>query len=684
MEKIEKILFITLSNIGDVILTLPTLDYLRERFPEAKITVMSGSRPAEIFENNPLVQRLIIYDKNSSISSKIKLFFSLSREKFDLVVDLRNSFMGAVLPAKHKTSPFLRIGKNIQHMRDKHLYRLLCIKGVLSNKEDIIKEMKRRLLNLSLYIEPEDDEYIKGILKENDIDYSDNIIVLSIGARSHIKRWPKDKFAELLKKLAEELKAKIVLVGDKEDMVTAEYVLENSPLKAINLCSKTNLAELACVLRRAKLLITNDSANLHLAGYLNVPTLGIFGPTDENKYGPWADSSLVVKKDIFCRPCNKAQCFHGDVRCLSIINTQEVADKVKSILSGEIDSKLGKNIFKRILVVRTDRIGDVLLSTPVFKALRKNYPDVFMSVMVSPYAKEVVEGNPYIDEVIIYDKDNKHRSWRRSIKFARRLKKRDFDLTLILHPTNRVHIVTFLAGIPRRIGYNRKLGFLLTEKIKHMKQYGQKHETEYVLEMLKPLGIGEFDSKLFMPLKDSAEEWVKTLLKKEGLDRGHKILAINPGASCVSKVWPAERFAETADRLIEENHFKVILVGALGDIKIAQSVISKMRNPVVNLAGKTTVSELASIIKRCSIFISNDSGPVHIASALGVPVISIFGRSEKGLGPLRWAPLGKMSVYLHKPAGCIECLAHNCRRQFICLKNITVDDVMREVRQLTK
>ena len=105
-----------------------------------------------------------------------------------------------------------------------------------------------------------------------------------------------------------------------------------------------------------------------------------------------------------------------------------------------------KNDFKRILVVRTDRIGDLLLSTPVIQALRQNYPDAYIAAMVSPYAKEIVEGNPYLDEVIIYDKDFKHKSWARSMKFASRLRKKRFDLALILHPTNRVHLITFFAG----------------------------------------------------------------------------------------------------------------------------------------------------------------------------------------------------------------------------------------------
>jgi ADP-heptose:LPS heptosyltransferase len=109
-----------------------------------------------------------------------------------------------------------------------------------------------------------------------------------------------------------------------------------------------------------------------------------------------------------------------------------------------------------------------------------------------------------------------------------------------------------------------------------------------------------------------------------------------------------------------------------------------MRHSAVNLAGKTSVSQLASILKRCRLFISNDSGPVHIASALGVAVISIFGRNQKGLSPDRWAPLGKNARVLHKEVGCVECLAHNCVKDFICLKAITAEDVIRVADSLLK
>jgi ADP-heptose:LPS heptosyltransferase len=239
-----------------------------------------------------------------------------------------------------------------------------------------------------------------------------------------------------------------------------------------------------------------------------------------------------------------------------------------------------------------------------------------------------------------------------------------------------VHLLTFLAGISKRVGYDRKLGFLLTERIPHTKERGEKHELEYNLDLLRYLKIEIRDKRLFMPVKKESEEWAIDFLKQEGIKADDKLLAINPAASCPSKVWPFDRFAEVADRLAQKYDFKILLVCGSKDLLIAESVMKNMRSSVISLAGKTSVSQLASLLKRSSLFISNDSGPVHIASAVGTPVISIFGRKQKGLSPRRWGPVGVKDKVLHKDSGCIECLAHNCKKHFACLKAISVDDVV--------
>lgn len=668
-------------------MTLPVLDLLRLNFPESKITVVAGPRPKEIFQDNPNINRFIIYNKQARLREKLRLFNNLRGEGFDLIVDLRNSLFGMLLPAKYKTSPFLIIPKNIKHMRDRHIYKIQNPKSKIKNKSKIqISNIETK----SLFISQQDEEYINQTLKENNIGPQDKIVMIAAGARSHIKRWSKEKFVKLIALLQEEFAVKIILVGDKDDVFINEYITQHSPGAILDLSAKTTLNQLAYLLKKARLLIGNDSAVLHLGSYLNIPIVAIFGPTNEEKYGPWSQVKTIVKKEIFCRPCAKALCKLGTLDCMSLIQVEDVLRAIRKVLITDYRlppacRQAGTDYrYKRILIVRTDRIGDVLLSTPVIKALRDAWPYAYIAMIVSPYAKEIVEGNPFLDEVIIYNKDGKHRSALRTIKFALNLKKKKFDLAVILHPTNRVHLVSFLAGIKRRIGYDRKLGFLLTDKIKHSKQLGEKHEVEYSLDLVRYLGIMPEDKNLFMPIKPASEVWVEELFKQEKIGQTDKLLAIHPGASCLSKVWPSERFADVADRLTQNYGFKVLIISGAKDIALAQNVMKNMHHPVINLAGKTSVSQLASLLKRCQLFISNDSGPVHIASSVGTPVISIFGRDQEGLSPRRWGPVGLKDRILHKEVGCIECLAHNCAKEFICLKAIVVDEVLKVADSILK
>ncbi|MBM3246865.1 MAG: glycosyltransferase family 9 protein, partial [Candidatus Omnitrophica bacterium] len=400
---VKKILFISLSNIGDAILTLPALDFLRQKFPESKITVMAGPRPKELFCGNPHIDRLIVYDKRARLKEKIKLFRQLNKEKFDLVADLRNSFFGAFLSARYRTSPLRFVPKNIRHMKDRHLYRI-------RDTECRAQEAKKHLLS----IKPEDEAYIQKVLEENNIKKEDRIVVVAAGARSHIKRWAKEKFAELISSLIKEFGVRAVLVGDKDDIAINKYISEHMPQPLLDLTGKASLAQAAALLKRARLLITNDSAVLHLGSYLDIPIVALFGPTDELKYGPWSRTCAVVKKGIFCRPCEKAQCRFGTLECLNLVKVEDVLRQVREMLNSKFQITNSKQIpnskskipnqYKRILIARTDRIGDVVLSTPVIQALRQAYPSSYIAMMVSPSAKDIVEGNPYLDEVIIYDK----------------------------------------------------------------------------------------------------------------------------------------------------------------------------------------------------------------------------------------------------------------------------------------
>ncbi|OPX29277.1 MAG: lipopolysaccharide heptosyltransferase II [Candidatus Omnitrophica bacterium 4484_171] len=335
----------------------------------------------------------------------------------------------------------------------------------------------------------------------------------------------------------------------------------------------------------------------------------------------------------------------------------------------------------RILIVRTDRMGDVVLSTPVIRNIREAYPDSHIAFMCRPYTREILEGNPYLDEVIVYDKYGKHRSFLSSLCFSFLLRKKRFDLALILHPTNRAHMITFFAGIRVRAGWNRKMGFLLTRKLPHTKQLGQKHEMEYTLDLLKLIDVPVKYKDMFFPLKDESISYVKSVFSEYGVSDSDKIVVIHPSASCASKRWPQDYFIKLIKFIKDNFKSKIIIISAKDQAQYADKIINESAG-LIDMRGKLILSRLGALLREADIFISNDSGPVHIAAALGTPVISIFGRNDRGLSPKRWRPLGDKAFFMHKDVGCNPCLAHNCTKGFLCLKAVKPDEVFSLVKKI--
>ncbi|MBU1121860.1 MAG: lipopolysaccharide heptosyltransferase II [Candidatus Omnitrophica bacterium] len=337
---------------------------------------------------------------------------------------------------------------------------------------------------------------------------------------------------------------------------------------------------------------------------------------------------------------------------------------------------------KKILIIRTDRLGDVILSTPVITNLRQAYPQAHIAFMCRPYTLDAIEGNPHLNEVIVYDKYGRHKSMLATFKFALRLRKNKFDWAIILHPTNRAHLIAFFAGIPLRIGWNKKMGWLLTKKMPHKKQEGKKHEVEYTLDILKPLKVPIVDKTTYFPIKEDAEKKIEDMLNTSGLIPDEKFIVIHPSASCLSKKWPQAYFSELIKIINDKIDLKIIIVTAKEDIQFGNQLVQE--HNTIDFRGKLTLPQMGSLLKRAVLFISNDSGPVHIASSLNTPVISIFGRKNPGLSPTRWKPRGKKSTYFHQDVGCTVCLAHNCKQSFLCLKKVYPEEVAKKALQYIK
>lgn len=316
-SKVKRILFITLSNIGDIILTTPAIRVLSENFPDARIDVMVGPNGAELFKKHPAIFKVITYNKHIPMSDKRRLIKKLRRTKYDLIVDMRNSLFPFLVGARYRTSPIQVPPKSIKHKKHQHLWKLSSIGLDVPDAPFYI------------HIAPEDNEYIDRIIIGLDIDRS--TVAICPGAKSEIKRWPSKNYTELTGMLIKHLNTKIIMVGDNSDSLLIKEIIASFKNNVVDLSGKTTLCQLASLLKRCDLLITNDSAPLHIAGAVGTKVLAIFGPTDPELYGPTGNEDRVVRRMLHCRPCGKAQC-EFEHECMRYITADKVFQVAKEML----------------------------------------------------------------------------------------------------------------------------------------------------------------------------------------------------------------------------------------------------------------------------------------------------------------------------------------------------------------
>lgn len=308
----------------------------------------------------------------------------------------------------------------------------------------------------------------------------------------------------------------------------------------------------------------------------------------------------------------------------------------------------------KILVIRTDRIGDVVLTTPALRALRRCFPEARISLLVTPATLDLVRGHPDVDEVLVDDRSGRHAGVPGFWRLLRDIRRARFDVVINFHPKKRTNLLSFFSGIPRRIGYaNDKFGCLLTDRVPDIRPHGQKHEARYCLELLESLGVSP-DQELLprIVLQQEAQQQIGPLLESFEVKSGsEKIIALHLGASCPSKRWPVRYFADVVRGIAQRVPAVFCIVGTPDQRDLATALRTELGSSAVvhDMLGRTSVALMCSLINRCDLLISNDSGPVHVAAALGVPVISIFTRNQPGINPERWRPLGPKSHYLAPP-----------------------------------
>ena len=331
----------------------------------------------------------------------------------------------------------------------------------------------------------------------------------------------------------------------------------------------------------------------------------------------------------------------------------------------------------RILVVRTDRIGDVLLSTPVLEALRLKYPEAHIAMLVSKGSKEVVEGNPFLNETLVDEGE-------KASKLAKRLKAKRFDTAVVLHPTPRLAWALSRAGIPLRVGTGyRGYSFLFTQRVYEHRKTALRHELEYNLSLAEALGASLTDpqAKIFLSSEDRA--WAKERLAKAGVKEGERLVGIHPGSGGTARDWKPEKFGELGERIQKELDARAVVTGVEAEKDLADIVASKMSRSPVMIIGETNLKQLTAVLEREAAFISNSTGPMHLAAAVGTPVVALFP-PIRACSPKRWGPWGKgHKVILPKVPECKKCVETKCR-YCDCMDMITVDEVFIAVKEALK
>ncbi|MBI4707420.1 MAG: lipopolysaccharide heptosyltransferase II [Candidatus Omnitrophica bacterium] len=331
----------------------------------------------------------------------------------------------------------------------------------------------------------------------------------------------------------------------------------------------------------------------------------------------------------------------------------------------------------RIIIFNVNWLGDVLFSTAAIRNIRRNFPDSYIACVIPSRCHHILKGNPHLDEIIIFDEKDKRSGVIEKINFIRSLKEKKFDMAFLLHRSFTRALICRLAGIPVRHGYfTKKRGFLLSKKIPLPKK-DSLHRIDFYLNLIKGAGFKVGDRFLEFFLEDSDVKFVDDFLKKNSIGQDDFTVVLNPGGNWMLKRWPKEYWAELADRLIGGFGAKVIITGSPADMPLVAAIKKLMKNAPVITCGVFNIKHLGALCRKAKVFVTADTGPLHIANAVGAKkIIALFGpTSVQVTGPY---PLDNV-VVLQKDVGCIiPCYQVNCKDNR-CMKAILPREVIEEI-----
>ncbi len=331
---------------------------------------------------------------------------------------------------------------------------------------------------------------------------------------------------------------------------------------------------------------------------------------------------------------------------------------------------------KRILIIKISAVGDCVLATPSIRAIRRKYPKAYIALLIGRVESQALKGCPYIDEMIIYDKEGRDKGWLRFFESAAEIRRYGFEEVVDLQNSSRSHLFAFLSAAPHRYGYRKgKYWFLLNKTIRDSK--GPLPPVDHQFRVLSMMGIEDAPKKLELWPAAADIESVKSMLDAEWVGENQTLIGINPSASprWATKKWTAENFAKLCD-LLGEREMRAVLIGGRSeaDADAGAEILSLVKSKPINLIGRTSLPELAALMKRFKCLVTSDSAPMHLAAAMETPFVALFGPTD----PERHLPPSENCAVVKRDLRCSPCYKPVCS-DIRCMREITVEDVLKAI-----
>jgi heptosyltransferase-2 len=327
----------------------------------------------------------------------------------------------------------------------------------------------------------------------------------------------------------------------------------------------------------------------------------------------------------------------------------------------------------RILVRGVNWVGDTILSYPTVQQLKTLFPKSHLTILIPSYLVDLWKTFPHIDEIILFQKKRGIGSIWEDLNLSQSLKERNFDLAVVLPRSFRSAFHIYLARIPIRIGYRDEgRSFFLTHKIRRTQEVLHVHRVHYYQRLLEPLGKIDNQPSPQIYLREEDRRWANQVLMGLGILEGKPLIGMNPGATYgLAKCWYPDRFGELGKRLAEKWQANILLFGKEEERPIVHEIQRHLGVKGIDLTGKTSLLQLAALLERCVLLVTNDTGTMHVAAAVGTPVVALFGSTPSHIT----GPWGEGHVVVKKDVACSPCWKRVCPTDHRCMELITVEDV---------